>query len=76
MVQQLDQNLSHYADVVEATLGCTLRNVQGVGAAGGLGFGLMAFAGASIQSGIALMIEQTKLAQKIAQADYVLTGEG
>ncbi|RLL49245.1 glycerate kinase [Acinetobacter cumulans] len=76
MVQQLDQNLSHYADVVEATLGCTLRNVQGAGAAGGLGFGLMAFAGAFIQSGIALMIEQTQLVQKIAQADYVLTSEG
>ena len=76
MVQQLDQNLSHYADVVEATLGCTLSDVKGAGAAGGLGFGLMAFAGASIQSGVELMIEQTQLVQKIAQADYVLTGEG
>jgi glycerate kinase len=76
MVQQLDQNLSHYADVVEATLGCTLSDVKGAGAAGGLGFGLMAFAGASIQSGVELMIEQTQLMQKIAQADYVLTGEG
>ena len=36
----------------------------------------MAFAGALIQSGVELMVEQTQLAQKIAQADYVLTGEG
>ncbi len=76
MVRQLDQNLSHYADVVEATLGCALRDVAGAGAAGGLGFGLMAFAGASMQSGVELVIEQCQLNEKIAQADYVLTGEG
>lgn len=54
----------------------THRHPGCAGAAGGLGFGLMAFAGASIQSGVELMIEQTQLVQKIAQADYVLTGEG
>ena len=36
----------------------------------------MAFAGARIQSGVELVIEQCRLAEKIAQADYVLTGEG
>ena len=36
----------------------------------------MAFAGAKIRSGVELMIEQTQLAEKIAQADYVFTGEG
>jgi len=76
MVCQLDQNLSHYANVVEATLGCALRDVVGAGAAGGLGFGLMAFAGASMRSGVELVIEQSQLKEKIAQADYVLTGEG
>ncbi|WP_180048839.1 glycerate kinase [Acinetobacter sp. YH12144] len=76
MVRQLDRNLNHYANVVEATLGCTLRDVAGAGAAGGLGFGLMAFAGASMQSGVELVIEQCQLNEKIAQADYVLTGEG
>lgn len=76
MVRQLDQKLSHYANVVEATLGCALRDVVGAGAAGGLGFGLMAFAGASMRSGVELVIEQSQLKEKIAQADYVLTGEG
>jgi len=36
----------------------------------------MAFAGAHIQSGAELIIQQIGLAEKIAQADYVLTGEG
>ena len=76
MVQQLDLNLNHYANLVEASLGISIKNVAGSGAAGGLGFGLMAFAGAKLQSGVELIIEQSRLAEKIAQADYVLTGEG
>ncbi|WP_436917445.1 glycerate kinase family protein [Acinetobacter schindleri] len=76
MVQQLDRNLNHYANLVEASLGTSIKNVAGSGAAGGLGFGLMAFAGAKLQSGVELIIEQSRLAEKIAQADYVLTGEG
>jgi len=76
MVQQLDRNLNHFADLVEAGLGISKRNIPGAGAAGGLGFGLMAFAGAKLQSGVALIMEQNKLAQKIANVDYVFTGEG
>ncbi|MEK5750714.1 glycerate kinase [Acinetobacter variabilis] len=76
MVQQLDRNLSHFADLVEAGLGISKRNIPGAGAAGGLGFGLMAFAGAKLQSGVTLIMEQNRLAEKIADADYVLTGEG
>ncbi|ENV45460.1 glycerate kinase family protein [Acinetobacter schindleri] len=76
MVQQLDRNLNHYANLVEASLGISIKNVAGLGAAGGLGFGLMAFADAKLQSGVELIIEQSRLAEKIAQADYVLTGEG
>ncbi|MGC3820347.1 glycerate kinase [Acinetobacter sp. G11] len=76
MVRLLDQNLAHFADVVEAELNVSKQNIAGAGAAGGLGFGLMAFARASIQSGVELVIEETHLAEKIAQADYVLTGEG
>ncbi len=76
MVQMLDRNLVHFADVVESELNISKQNIAGAGAAGGLSFGLMVFAGAKIRSGVELVIEQTKLADKIAQADYVLTGEG
>ncbi|NHB56554.1 glycerate kinase [Acinetobacter sp. 194] len=76
MVQQLDANLSHFADMVESHVNRQLRDVAGSGAAGGLGFGLMAFTNAKIQSGATLVIEQTHLADKIAEADYVFTGEG
>lgn len=76
MVKILDHNLKHFADLVEATLSIEKQNINGAGAAGGLGFGLMAFVGASIRSGVEIVIEETQLAEKIAQADYVFTGEG
>ncbi|WP_441366135.1 glycerate kinase [Acinetobacter lwoffii] len=76
MVKQLDQNFGYFADVVAGQFGRDYRHVAGAGAAGGLGFGLMAFTAASIRSGVELMIEQVQLNEKIAQADYVLTGEG
>ena len=76
MVEILDQNLQYFAELVESTLNLKKQDVAGAGAAGGLGFGLMALAGATIRSGVEIVIEETKLAEKIAQADYVFTGEG
>ena len=76
MVKILDQNLSYFANLVKQQLNLDIAYVQGTGAAGGLGFGLMAFAGAKIRSGVEIVIEETGLSDKIAQADYVFTGEG
>ena len=76
MVRTLDQNLNHFAKRVESMLKVEKQHIAGAGAAGGLGFGLMAFTGASIRSGVELVIEVSQLAEKILQADYVLTGEG
>ena len=76
MVQQLDQNLTYFAELVSQQLNIDVKEIAGAGAAGGLGFGLMVFAGAGIRSGVELVIEQTQLAEKIAQAEYVFTGEG
>ena len=76
LVKILDQNLGYFANLVETTLGVNVQHQAGAGAAGGLGFGLLAFARAKIQSGVELLIQQTGLAEKITQADVVLTGEG
>lgn len=76
MVKQLDANLQHYAAQVEQVVARDFSKHAGAGAAGGLGFGLMAFCGATMQSGAELVIEQTALDRKIQSADYVLTGEG
>ena len=76
MVEVLDQNLKYFADLIAQHIGQDFQNIAGAGAAGGLGFGLMTFAGAKIRSGVEIVIEETGLAEKIAQADYVFTGEG
>jgi glycerate kinase len=48
----------------------------GVGAAGGLGFGLLRFAGAAVVPGFDLVAEALRLGERIAAADLVITGEG
>jgi glycerate 2-kinase len=49
---------------------------SGAGAAGGLGFGLMVFAGAKMVSGFEIFARVARLDQRIRKADLVLTGEG
>lgn len=76
MVEQLDANIEYFSNLVENELMIHVKHVKGAGAAGGLGFGLMAFTGAQVQSGAELIIRETDLTEKIRQADYVFTGEG
>ncbi len=51
-------------------------DLPGAGAAGGLGYGLMVFAGARIEPGFAWFARLTGLARRLARADLVITGEG
>lgn len=76
MVNELDSNLVHYAEVIKKDLTIDVKNQPGAGAAGGLGAGLLVFTGASLRSGVDLVTELTHLEDKISQADYVFTGEG
>lgn len=48
----------------------------GSGAAGGLGFGLVAFAGARIEPGFELFAREVQLPERLREVDLVLTGEG
>jgi glycerate 2-kinase len=76
VVELLDQNLAHYADMIKTQLGIDIANVEGSGAAGGLGAGLLAFLNADLKKGINLVIKFTDLRNKMIGADYVFTGEG
>ncbi|KAJ50259.1 glycerate kinase [Clostridium tetanomorphum] len=76
MVETLDRNLAHYANIIKESLKKDIANVPGAGAAGGLGAGLMAFLNANLKSGVELVIKFTGLEEKIMVADYVFTGEG
>ncbi|MEL7252119.1 MAG: glycerate kinase [Bacteroidota bacterium] len=75
-VEELDQGLQQLANVVQQRTGRDFASVPGAGAAGGLGFGALAFLGATLQSGIQTVLEYANFDQHLQQCDYVITGEG
>ena len=68
--------LRRLAQVIKTDLGADLAGMPGTGAAGGLGFGLLAFAGARLKPGFELFARQVGLERRLRSADLVLTGEG
>lgn len=76
MVERLDAALRHFGEVIEAQFGIPVLDLPGAGAAGGLGAGLVAFAGAQLRPGVELVAEACGLARHVEGADLVITGEG
>ena len=76
MVHLLDTALERLARIIEKDLGRSVWQVPGAGAAGGLGAGLMSFLGATLKSGVELVIETVGLEARMQGADFVITGEG
>jgi len=76
MVEQLEAGLQRLADVAAAVLGRDLREEPGAGAAGGLGFGLLAFLGARLRPGAELVMDAVGFDGYLDGAGLVLTGEG
>ncbi len=75
-VEQMDRALSRYAAITKKLLPDADPNAAGAGAAGGLGFAFRSYLSASLESGIRIVMEETRLEEKIAKADLVITGEG
>ncbi len=76
MVEMLDQALINYASVIRKDLNIEIEMIEGAGAAGGLGAGLMAFLGAELKPGIDLVLDTLKIDQYLTGCDLVITGEG
>lgn len=76
MVEVLDAGLKHFADVVAKHKGQDFAQLPGAGAAGGLGFAFTAFLGGKLESGVKIILEETKLEEELKDADFVMTGEG
>jgi glycerate 2-kinase len=64
------------ASVAQQELHVATADEPGAGAAGGLGFGLRTFLGATLQPGFELFAELANLAARIEEADVIVTGEG
>ena len=75
-VSILDEGLRHLATLQEQLYPATFASSPGAGAAGGLGFALFAFAGARMEPGIRLLLQEPVLTRRLRKADIILTGEG
>jgi glycerate kinase len=75
-VRILDEALGHCAAVVDRDLGIDVREVEGAGAAGGLGGGMAAFVGARIRPGFEVIAEALALPEALEAAEVAITGEG
>lgn len=77
-VKLLDERLRFFAKETEdkGIALPDLANQPGAGAAGGLGYGLMAYLQARLQPGIDLVLDTVHFDEKIKDADFILTGEG
>ncbi|QTJ45504.1 glycerate kinase [Dolosigranulum pigrum] len=75
-IEQLDQNLARFAQVLKNQFGRDVMHIPGAGAAGGLGASLVGLLGASLERGGDLIVDILDLKEKIQGADLVITGEG
>jgi glycerate kinase len=76
MIVTLDNALAHYAQVIAHDLDRDVMSLSGGGAAGGMGAALHAFCGAQLRQGIEIVTDALRLADQVADADLVITGEG
>ncbi|PAV30919.1 glycerate kinase [Virgibacillus profundi] len=74
-IKQYDQYLDDYSNLIEAEMKQSLKDIPGSGAAGGLGFAMLAL-GANLVSGAELLANTIKVEEAIQHAGLVITGEG
>ena len=76
MILQMDQWLDAYAALTAKKYEKADAKYPGTGAAGGMGFAFLSYTNAVLESGIKIVLEETKLEECIKDADIVVTGEG
>ena len=76
MIKKMDQWLGHYAQLIFAKYNKADALIPGTGAAGGLGYAFISFTNAILESGIKIVLEETRLEEYVKDTDVVVTGEG
>ncbi len=76
IVRIMDGWLANYAKLAKVVNPNADAEFPGTGAAGGLGFAFSVFTNAVLESGISIVLEETKLEDYVKDADIVITGEG
>ena len=76
LLSQMDLWMKRYSELVKEYNPAANPEVPGSGAAGGLGFAFRSFLQGELKSGVSLILEETRLSEKMQGADLVITGEG
>lgn len=76
MRDDLDAAMANYAAVTKACIGTDCADMEGAGAAGGLGFAFLSYLHADLQPGIELVLDAVEMEKTMEGADLVFTGEG
>ncbi len=76
MVEELDAGLQHLDQVLQRELNLSMAEAKGAGSAGGMGFGMLTFFGATLQMGIDTVLDTVKFDELLNGTDYVISGEG
>ena len=76
MVKDMDAWLLRYSKLVKEKYPDADALFPGIGAAGGLGYAFHNFTNSSMESGIKIVLDETRLEDYVKDADIVITGEG
>ena len=76
MVADMDGWLKNYSKIVKEKYPDADSEYPGTGAAGGLGYAFFNFTNSKLESGIKIILDETKLEEYVKDADIVVTGEG
>ena len=76
MIPLMDSWLMHYAEITKRFNPSASPDTAGAGAAGGLGYALMYYLNAELESGVDLIMRETRIEEDIKNSDIVITGEG
>ena len=76
MIQRLDSGLVHLGNIFEQMSGTDIASIPGSGSAGAMGAGMRFFLDAELESGIQTMLDAVNFDSVIADADFIITGEG
>lgn len=76
IIRDMDGWMAEFAKLAAKTFPKANPEAPGTGAAGGLGFAFLTFTNAVLESGIDIVLEETRLEDYVKDADIVVTGEG
>jgi glycerate kinase len=76
MIQNLEEAMENYAEIMDRDCGVDFSTWKGTGAAGGLGYGLLCVSNARFENGCSYIAKALGVEDKIKTCDYVITGEG